>query len=226
MTIKRDKLQRVLDYQFVSPELAERALTHRSVSKDNNERLEFLGDALLDFIIAEILFRRYPDAPEGELSRLRARMVNKSALAQVGRNLELGELVQLGAGESKSGGKHRDSILADTVEALIAAVYLDGGLVACSELVDRLTTGLQETFQPSVESKDAKTRLQEFLQARGQDLPAYSVLEVSGEAHEQVFHVECQVPVLEFPTRGSGRSKRKAEQSAAAQALARLEAET
>jgi len=221
-----DKLQELISHRFANPQLAQQALTHRSAGRDNNERLEFLGDALLDFVIAEVLYEQYPEAQEGELSRLRARMVNKSALAQIGRDLGLGALVRLSSGEAKSGGKQRDSILADTVEALIAAVYLDGGLVPCKELVDRLTRSLQSRYQQVSDAKDAKTRLQEFLQASGHDLPRYKVTAIDGEAHEQVFHVECHSSMLAEPTAGSGRSKRKAEQVAAQSALEILGATT
>lgn len=217
-----DTLQQRLSYRFANPQLAQQALTHRSAGRDNNERLEFLGDALLDFVIAEILYEQHPDAQEGELSRLRARMVNKSALAHIGRELDLGNLVRLSSGEAKSGGKQRDSILADTVEALIAAVYLDGGLGPCKSLVDRLTSALQTRYQQVADARDAKTRLQEFLQANGHDLPRYQVTGVAGEAHAQIFHVQCQCGMLAEPTAGSGRSKRKAEQEAAQLALQML----
>jgi ribonuclease-3 len=222
MSADLDKLQQLLSYQFADPQLAQQALTHRSAGRDNNERLEFLGDALLDFVIGEILYEQYPEAQEGELSRLRARMVNKSALAHIGRDLNLGNLVRLSSGEAKSGGKQRDSILADTVEALIAAVYLDGGLAPCKILVDRLTQSLQENYQQANDAKDAKTRLQEFLQASGHDLPRYKVTAIDGEAHDQVFHVQCHSSMLAEPTMGSGRSKRKAEQVAAQLALETL----
>ena len=193
------------------------------MSKRNYERLEFLGDALLDLIIGELLYFRFSDASEGELSRLRASFVNKSALARLGKKLKLGALVRLGAGEAKSGGKQRESILADVVEALVAAVYLDGGLDACKEMVAGLTEEMLENPRQHAQSKDAKTRLQELLQARGLPLPVYKVLKTSGEAHEQTFHVECQTPLLEQATRGTGSSKRSAEQDAAEQALQSVE---
>ena len=217
-----DTLQQRLSYQFANPRLAQQALTHRSAGRENNERLEFLGDALLDFVIGEILYEQHPEAQEGELSRLRARMVNKSSLAHIGRELELGNLIRLSSGEAKSGGKQRESILADTVEALIAAVYLDGGLAPCKSLVDRLTGALQERYQQVSDTRDAKTRLQEYLQANGRELPRYQVAGVEGEAHAQIFHVQCQCGMLAEPTTGSGRSKRKAEQEAAQLALQEL----
>jgi len=213
------KLQQSLAFQFKNPDLLTLALTHRSMSKHNYERLEFLGDALLDFIVAEILLDRFPDASEGELSRLRSNFVNKSALAALGKKLSLGQMLRLGAGEAKSGGKQRESILADVVEAVVAAVYLDGGLAACKATVERLTAEMLDNPRRDEQSKDAKTRLQELLQAQGLPLPVYTVLETSGEAHEQTFHVHCQIELLDQPTEGTGSSKRSAEQDAAEQAL-------
>ena len=220
-----DTLQASLGYQFTDPDLLSLALTHRSMSKDNYERLEFLGDALLDLIIGELLYFRFEDASEGELSRLRASLVNKAALARLGKKLNLGAQVRLGAGEAKSGGKQRESILADVVEALVAAVYLDGGLDACKAVVASLTKEMLDNPRRHAQSKDAKTRLQELLQARGLPLPVYKVLDISGEAHDQTFHVECQTPLLELPTHGTGSSKRSAEQNAAEQALQSMESD-
>ncbi len=223
MSASLETLQNALGYQFSRPELLQLALTHRSMSKQNYERLEFLGDALLDFIIGEILYFRFKDASEGELSRLRAKFVNKSALASLGKNLQLGALLKLGAGEAKSGGKQRESILADVVEALVAAVYLDGGLDACKVVVERISADLLANPRQQAQRKDAKTRLQELLQARGLPLPVYTVLKVAGEAHEQTFHVECQCAALETATRGKGQSKRSAEQNAAQLAVEAME---
>lgn len=223
MTAPLAQLESLLDYQFKNNELAQLALTHRSAAKSNNERLEFLGDALLDFIVGEALYHQHEEAPEGELSRQRAAMVNKAALAQIGRELRLGEFVRLGTGEAKSGGKKRDSILADTVEAVVAAVYLDGGIVACQQVVARITSGLQARLENDSESKDAKTRLQEYLQAQGRELPVYDVLATAGEAHAQTFHVACRINDLDIVTEGHGSSKRKAEQKAALTALRILE---
>jgi ribonuclease-3 len=225
MTASLDKLQQSLGYQFVQPELLSLALTHRSTSKQNYERLEFLGDALLDFIIGEILYFRFKDATEGELSRLRARFVNKAALAGLGKELELGALLKLGAGEAKSGGKQRESILADVVEAIVAAVYLDGGLEACKAVVQRISEDMLTNPRQQAQSKDPKTRLQELLQARGLPLPVYKVLAINGEAHQQTFHVECQCEALKQATKGKGRSKRIAEQNAAERAYQVLEEE-
>ncbi len=216
------QLQTTLAYRFKNSQLLKQALTHRSFGADNNERLEFLGDALLDLIVGESLFNKHPGADEGNLSRLRSSIVNKSALAGIGREWNLGEHVLLGAGELKSGGRSRDSILADTVEAVVAAVYLDGGLAACRKLVDAWT--LEFVRNPEArQTKDAKTRLQEKMQASGHGLPDYQVLAIEGEAHAQSFLVECRVEGLERVHRGRGRSKRAAEQKAALETLKSLE---
>ncbi|MFZ8976253.1 MAG: ribonuclease III [Pseudohongiellaceae bacterium] len=216
------QLQTTLAYQFKNTQLLKQALTHRSFGADNNERLEFLGDALLDLIVGESLFNQHPGADEGNLSRLRSSIVNKSALAGIGREWNLGEHMLLGAGELKSGGRSRDSILADTVEAVVAAVYLDGGLAACRKLVDVWT--LEFVRNPEArQTKDAKTRLQEKMQASGHGLPDYQVLAIEGEAHAQSFLVECRVEGLERVHRGRGRSKRAAEQQAALETLKSLE---
>ncbi|MEC8356141.1 MAG: ribonuclease III [Pseudomonadota bacterium] len=216
------QLQTTLAYQFKNSQVLKQALTHRSFGADNNERLEFLGDALLDLIVGESLFNQHPGADEGNLSRLRSSIVNKSALAGIGREWNLGEHVLLGAGELKSGGRSRDSILADTVEAVVAAVYLDGGLGACRKLVDAWT--LEFVRNPEArQTKDAKTRLQEKMQASGHGLPDYQVLAIEGEAHAQSFLVECRVEGLERVHRGRGRSKRAAEQQAALETLKSLD---
>ena len=216
------QLQTTLAYQFKNSQLLKQALTHRSFGVDNNERLEFLGDALLDLIVGESLFNQHPGADEGNLSRLRSSIVNKSALAGIGREWNLGEHMLLGAGELKSGGRSRDSILADTVEAVVAAVYLDGGLAACRKLVDAWTLEFVRNREAR-QTKDAKTRLQEKMQASGHGLPNYQVLAVEGEAHAQSFLVECRVEGLEQVHRGRGRSKRAAEQQAALETLKSLE---
>lgn len=219
MANKLDKLQHKLDYQFSDPDLAQQALTHRSANKLNNERLEFLGDALLGFVIAQALYEIHPQASEGELSRMRASMVNKSALAEIAREIGLGDFVLLGSGELKSGGMNRDSILADTVEALIAAIYLDGGMGACSQIVRKLSKSNLQSHDGNRKQKDCKTRLQELMQARGKGLPEYEVAEVSGAAHQQVFHVKCKIDILNDGQMGIGGSKRDAEQQAAQKIL-------
>ena len=222
MTSDLARLQTALGYQFKNTQLLKLALTHRSFGADNNERLEFLGDALLDLIVGESLFNNHPAADEGALSRMRSSIVNKSALADIGRELNLGEHILLGSGELKSGGNSRDSILADTVEALAAAVYLDGGLAACQKLVDAWAREFVRNPETR-KIKDAKTRLQEKMQASGHGLPKYKVLAIEGEAHAQSFLVECRVEGVERGHQGRGSSKRAAEQQAALETLNSLE---
>ena len=224
MVKKLDKLQQTLAYQFSDPALARLALTHRSASASHNERLEFLGDSLLGFIIAEILHRENADASEGELSRMRASLVSKPALAAVARKLGIGEFLQLGSGELNSGGSERDSILADTVEALIAAIYLDGGMKPCRAFVISMHESKLSAGVKKGKLKDAKTRLQEYLQARGRALPKYEVVDISGAAHEQVFHVSCSLGSMGIDAMGSGPSKREAQQQAAMNILESIEA--
>jgi len=217
-----EKLQELLNYRFFDQELVLRALTHRSANKQNNERLEFLGDSLLGFIVAEALFEIYPDAKEGELSRMRSSLVNKEVLAEFARELELGDCLQLGQGESSSGGKHRDSILADALEAIIAAIYLDGGIEACKHFVRAWSEAKLNSRVSDQQQKDNKTRLQELMQAQGLPLPKYEVVKVAGEAHQQIFQLSCQVVSLPDAQLGSGRSKRIAEQKAAQKVLDQL----
>ncbi len=226
MVNKLENLQQSLAYQFSNPELAQLALTHRSANAVHNERLEFIGDALLGFIVAEMLFTLNPQATEGELSRMRSALVNKNALAAAARSLEIGEYLQLGTGEANSGGSDRDSILADTVEALIAAIYLDGGIDACTTFVKKISESTLAIDTATTERKDAKTRLQEFLQAQGKKLPKYEVVEITGAAHEQVFHVSCRLESFGTESAGSGTSKREAQQHAAMQILDEIEATT
>ena len=221
MTLPLSCLSAALDYTFRQPELLEEALTHRSASPHNNERLEFLGDALLNLIVAECLFQRYPKASEGELSRLRANLVKGETLAGLARNLCLGDWLRLGSGELKSGGFRRESILSDAMEAIFGAVYLDGGMNACRDLVLRLLQDCLARLLSADELKDPKTRLQESLQARQQPLPIYNVLEIGGKPHAQSFTVECVVD--EFRAVAVGSSRRKAEQEAARQLLEQME---
>jgi len=216
-------LCRRLGYQFTQATLLEDALTHRSAGSRNNERLEFLGDAILNFTIAAELYRRFDQADEGELSRLRASLVNAQALAILSRGLNLGECLTLGSGELKSGGFRRESILADALEAVFGAVYLDGGFEVCRELILRLYQATLTDLPAFADLKDPKTQLQEFLQSRKRPLPSYQVIEMSGEAHAQIFIVECQAEGLPTPTRGHGSSRRKAEQEAASKALRLLQ---
>ena len=203
-----------LKYRFRDPALAELALTHRSIGKPNNERLEFLGDALLGAVIAELLYEVHPKSNEGELSRLRAQLVNGQELAMVAREMALGDDLKLGPGELKSGGFRRDSILADAFEALVAAVYLDGGFDACRTTVRELFGERIAALRRS--SKDAKTRLQEYLQAGGWPLPNYELTDSHGEDHAKTFDVSCAITEpLPLTTTASGISRRAAEQDAA-----------
>ncbi|MCP5155176.1 MAG: ribonuclease III [Ectothiorhodospiraceae bacterium] len=212
-----------LGHRFERPELLRRALTHRSASSENNERLEFLGDSVLNFLVAESLYCDVPDAAEGSLTRRRAQVVKQDTLAQIARQVGVGPALRLGEGERKSGGRGRDSILADALEALIGAVYLDAGLDACRQVVLSLVAGKLHDVARADEPKDPKTRLQEALQSRGLSLPTYNVVEVSGAAHAQRFVVECTVGIPPTTTRGEGSSRRRAEQDAAVRALESLE---
>ena len=214
------RLCTALGYVFQQPDLLEEALTHRSASPHHNERLEFLGDALLNLVIAEYLFQQYPQPSEGELSRLRANLVKGETLAGLARGLRLGEGLRLGQGELRSGGPQRESILADALEAVFAAVYLDRGLEACRALILNVYRDGLAGLANASELKDPKTRLQEYLQARQQSLPIYSVLEIRGEPHAQSFTVECAVTGCRAVAVGS--SRRKAEQDAARQVLEQL----
>ncbi|MFO1427178.1 MAG: GTPase Era [Steroidobacteraceae bacterium] len=208
-------LRQQLGYEARDPELFRAALTHRSASGRNNERLEFLGDAVLNMVIAERLYERFPLADEGDLSRLRARVVSAEPLAGIAQGLQLGDELQLGSGELKSGGFRRQSILADALEAVIGAVYLDGGFEPARAVIMRFFDPCIDAAPHPAELKDAKTRLQELLQARGLPLPRYSVEGVEGDPHEQQFRVRCDVPALSASAAGSGSSRRRAEQQAA-----------
>jgi ribonuclease-3 len=205
-------------YPFRDPALRERALSHRSVGPRNNERLEFLGDGIVNLLVAELLYERFPQGAEGELTRWRARLVSEPALAAIARELELGDQLRLGPGELKSGGYRRDSILADAFEALIAAVYLDGGWEICRGVVRELFAGRLDDAV-NAQDKDAKTRLQELLQARGLALPVYELIATSGADHAKVFDVSCTIAGLDLRSEGHGGSRRAAEQEAAATAI-------
>lgn len=218
-----DSLQELLSYRFARQAWLETALTHRSFSKNNNERLEFLGDGVLNFVIAHHLFERFPKADEGQLSRLRAHLVKGATLAVLARQLQLGEHLRLGPGELKSGGFRRDSILAGALEAVIGAVYLDSGFDAARDLIEGIYRDLLASLTLEQGFKDPKTRLQEFLQGRGMGLPEYRVLSTQGDAHKQIFQVECVVVGdAGIRTQGSAGSRRMAEQEAAHKALAAL----
>jgi ribonuclease III len=213
-----------LGYTFKNPELLQQALCHRSVgAQQSNERLEFLGDAALNFVIAAELFRLYPAMREGDLSRLRSNLVNGELMAEIARELQLWGCLYLGGGEVRGGGSHRGSILADAMEAVIGAIYLDGGLNACRERILHWY-GKRLEAAHIFSYKDPKTRLQELVQAKKLPLPAYAIVKVDGATHEQTFHIECRVQGVEKATVGSGRTKRKAEQNAAEQMLTILEA--
>jgi ribonuclease-3 len=216
-------LERRLGHKFANAELALQALTHRSFGTPHNERLEFLGDALLNCAIATILYERFAHLPEGDLSRLRATLVNQASLSQVAAGLGLGERLRLGEGELKSGGFRRPSILADAVEALLGAVYLDAGFEAARAAVLHVLGDKVASAGSKPVDKDPKTALQELLQGRGLALPRYSVQKTEGEAHDQTFIVECRVDDLGVMATGTGTSRRAAEQAAAEGVLAQLE---
>lgn len=210
-----DALLKRLGYRFGAPGLLRQALTHRSYGAAHNERLEFLGDAVLNCVIAGLLYSAFPGLPEGKLSRLRASLVNQESLSALAMELDLGRHLRLGEGELKSGGFRRPSILADTLEAVLGAIYLDGGFGAAAAAVERLYQPLLAELDPRTEGKDPKTMLQELLQGWRMALPQYTVLDVRGEAHEQQFRVECVLAALDIRTEGEGSSRRAAEQAAA-----------
>jgi len=204
-----------LGHDFGTPDLLRQALTHRSFGAPHNERLEFLGDGVLNCVIASLLYERFPKLPEGHLSRLRASLVNQDTLSRLAHDLRLGEYLQLGEGELKSGGFRRPSILADALEAILGAAYLDAGFEPAAAMIERIFRPLLESLDPKALGKDPKTLLQEYLQGLHLPLPVYQVVSVEGEAHEQYFKVECAVEDLGIRTLGEGPSRRAAEQEAA-----------
>ncbi len=222
MSAALTELSRRLNYAFIDAALLRRAITHRSKGATNNERLEFLGDSVLNFIIAAELYERFPQLTEGELTRLRARLVKQETLARLARGVRLGECLELGGGEFKSGGHDRDSILADALEAVFGAVFKDRGHAGAHRVIVDLYRPLFAEVDPGAIDKDPKTQLQEFLQKRLAVTPVYTVLEVSGEAHQQHFLVECTVPGLAAPVQGRGANRRAAEQDAATKSLEQL----
>ena len=224
MTDEPQWLERQLGYRFSDDRLLARALTHRSAASRHNERLEYLGDAALSLVVAETLYQRLPEAPEGHLSRLRASLVRRSTLAELARERDFSRRLKLGPGELKSGGFRRESILADGLEAVLGAIYLDGGLDALRPVVLRLYGERLESLPAHETLKDPKTLLQERLQARGLPLPVYHLDAVEGEDHAQDFTVSCRVAELDEDAAGSGGSRRAAEQAAAAALLAKLDA--
>ena len=213
-------LRERLGYSFRRPELLAQSLTHRSHGARHNERLEFVGDAVLNCVVAHALYDRFPEIDEGELSRVCASLVNRDTLAEIARRLSLSDAILLGEGEHKSGGTDRPSILADGLEALYGAVFLDGGFEAARDVIDRTFGDVLRDADPAALGKDPKTRLQEWLQARHLPVPDYRIAEVSGEAHAQRFTAECSIPALGVVTQGMGNSRRTAEQAAAASAYA------
>ena len=220
--MSRERLEERVGYGFSRPELLERALTHRSHGTPHNERLEFLGDSVLNCVIAAELYERFEELPEGDLSRLRARLVRQEALHEMAQALGLGEHLRLGEGELKSGGSTRPSILADAFEALIGAIFLDGDFMSTADAVKRVYRPVLAGLDPLDPGKDPKTLLQELLQARRIALPQYAVLATRGAAHSQNFEVECVIPALSVRTTGSGSNRRAAEQEAALRAFEQI----
>ena len=224
MTDGLTALQDRLQHQFSNPALLGRALTHRSFSADHNERLEFLGDSVLNLAVADLLYERLSELPEGDLSRIRANLVKQDTLHQLAVSLNLPEVVRLGEGEVRSGGNKRPSILADALEAVIGAVYLDAGFATAQALVQRLFHDVEINPQMQASAKDPKTELQEWLQGRKMKLPLYRVVGTLGVAHKQTFDVECEIVELNLTERGIGASRRAGEQAAAAATLQTLKA--
>ncbi|KJS09763.1 MAG: ribonuclease III [Gammaproteobacteria bacterium BRH_c0] len=219
MTLSLQRLSSRLGYTFLRPELFAQALTHRSAGAVNNERLEFLGDAVLSVVMASWLYERFPDASEGELTRMRSSLVKGNTLAKVAQQLELGSCLNLGGGELKSGGHRRESILADALEAIIGGIYLESGLDTCRQKIldwfgDRL-----DALSLNSDEKDAKTRLQEYLQSRGLALPVYDVVCTEGDPHNQIFTISCTVPGIDEAISAKASSRKKAEKRAAEHAL-------
>ncbi len=203
--------------------MLERALTHRSIGNNNNERLEYLGDAILGFVIADIIYKKFPKASEGELTRLRASLVKGEKLAEIGRDIQLANEIKLGTGELKSGGWRRDSILANTLEALIGAVYLDSDIESCRNVILNLYQSHLENIDPADIKKDAKSRLQEYLQSRKHNIPDYEIIDEHGSSHQPEFTVSCKIDLFDEAVIAKGKSKRRAEQAVAEKIIAILE---
>ena len=223
MASNAKQLQDRLQYQFSDPQLLTLALSHRSCGSNNNERLEFLGDAVLGMAISSFLFNRFPEAREGDLSRIRSQIVRAESLAEIARNLDLGPELLLGPGEMKSGGHRRDSILGDTVEALLGAVFLDQGLAAVEGCIQNWFSASLNTLTLDTQVKDAKTALQEWLQARGKPLPEYLVVKTEGEDHSRLFTMSCTIDAVEEIAEATASSRRKAEQLVAEKLVKKLE---
>jgi len=222
MNASLQRLEKKIGYHFKDENYLKLALTHRSANGTHNERLEFLGDSILSFVIADELYHRFPKVDEGDMSRMRATLVRGHTLAELGREFQLGDYLYLGPGELKSGGFRRDSILADAVEAIIGAIYLDSDTEIIRGIILSWYQTRLDSIEPGVSQKDPKTRLQEYLQGRRKPLPTYTVTKIKGEAHNQEFTIECIVAGLDTPVIGKGSSRRKAEQSAADIALGQL----
>ena len=223
MTQSPESLAELFGYRFDDPGLLTQALVHRSAGSRNNERLEFLGDAVLGCVIADQVFARHPGAREGELSRMRSTLVRRESLAELANELDIGAYLKLGPGERKSGGHHRQSILADAFEAVLGAIYLDGGFESCRQVIVDLFTEKLDAIDDIDQLKDPKTRLQEYLQSRRMPLPEYSVVEIEGESHAQSFRVRCTVSDTGIEsTEGQAKSRRRAEQDAAGKMLVQL----
>jgi ribonuclease-3 len=216
-----DTLQAQLGYTFARTELLKLALTHKSFSKTNNERLEFIGDAVLGYLVGSGLFALYPEVQEDALSLMRAKLVRGKMLAEVARGLNLSAYLRLGSGELKTGGRDRASILADALEAVIGAMHEDGGIAPCAKFVDVLFGDLMQGLESEV-LKDSKTRLQEYLQAQGLDLPTYEVVDISGADHQRQFTVRCDVPTMQLQATSQASSRRAAEKAAASEVLAAI----
>jgi ribonuclease-3 len=215
---RQASLSRIIHYTFNDPSFMIMALTHRSFSAQHNERLEFLGDSVLSFLIANELYKRFPRIDEGDLSRLRAQLVKESSLSTIATSMGLGDFIRLGEGELKSAGWRRPSILADTFESMIGAIYLDGGIEPTHQFVLRFFETQLNEIDPKLIQKDPKTLLQELLQSKKSDLPIYTVVSIEGEAHSQTFTIECHIKKSNIKTQGVGNSRRIAEQEAASKA--------
>ena len=222
MNSSLQRLEKKIGYQFRDENFLKLALTHRSANGTHNERLEFLGDSILSFVVADELYHRFPKVDEGDMSRMRATLVRGHTLAELGREFQLGDYLYLGPGELKSGGFRRDSILADAVEAIIGGIYLDSDTEVIRGIILAWYKTRLDSIEPGVSQKDPKTRLQEYLQGRRKPLPTYTVTKIKGEAHNQEFTIECIVAGLDEPVIGKGSSRRKAEQSAADIALGQV----
>lgn len=223
MTNRLARLETALDYRFQNRDLLVQALTHRSYGSRHNERLEFLGDSVLNFVVASLLYDRFPGTDEGDLSRMRANLVRQATLADIAARLELSDQLRLGEGELKSGGFRRPSILADAVEAIFGAIYMDSGFESAHRVISALYDDLLARVDPRSQGKDAKTQLQERLQALRYELPVYTVVATHGAAHNQLFEVACEVPQLDIRVQAPGSSRRAAEQAAAQQVIEQLD---